>query len=231
MGGRPGTPAAEACFSETSGRRPQEPRLASNPVAQQRRGCSILRQGRQGGVLFSQRSAPCSPLERGTDGRAFPPGWGSYDSLPQAAPAAVSPRTDAGWICLECHGATSRLPDTHTHTHKAEHPRPPPVSRVPGDVQDGPHRTGLYFMPCGLLQFADLGHKIGSAHALRGSLPQGMPPLPWMTPHWLVMMLCPSAPSQTQRGQTLSACHTMGLVHGVSQSTVLPFRDPPGSHA
>lgn len=120
---------------------------------------------------------------------------------------------------------------THTHTHKAEHPRPPPVSRVPGDVQDGPHRTGLYFMPCGLLQFADLGHKIGSAHALRGSLPQGMPPLPWMTPHWLVMMLCPSAPSQTQRGQTLSACHTMGLVHGVSQSTVLPFRDPPGSHA
>lgn len=137
-GWRPGTPAAEACFPETSGRRPQEPRLASNSVAQQRRGCCVLRQGRRGCVLFSQRSARCSPLERAPTTWSSLQGWGSYDSLPQAAPAAVSSRTDAGWICLECHWATLRLSDTHTH--RAEHPPTPRLQGPWGCSRGSPPR-------------------------------------------------------------------------------------------
>ena len=98
-GGQPGTPAAEACFPETSGRRPQEPRLASNPAAQQRMGCSILRQGRWGGVLFASGQPHALPWRGAPTARSSLQGRASYDSLPQAAAPSSFPK-DRCWMDL-----------------------------------------------------------------------------------------------------------------------------------
>ena len=90
-----------------------------------------------------QRSAPCSPLERGTDGQVFPPGPGF---LRQSPAGCCSQQFPQGQM-LDGSALNAAEPPQGSQTHtQGRTPLPTPVSRVPGDVRGVP--TALACTSC-----------------------------------------------------------------------------------